>query len=585
MWCCISKPCWFVCPGPRIPRLSAKRQLLTCFFRVRSQDLARNQDMPFSHPTRRLYQKWRGHAEARQWSALFQSMLEETGLLLLALGDADVETRLAGLGHLMGALERVGHGENRDLLGLIDWIRDKRRRRDLGDAEQPPPEAHGPRVRIMTVHASKGLEFPVVFLAGGFTKRSGFGPLTAYRDDQQRKVFDLCAEADGQQRTSAEEMSEQRRLLYVALTRPMFKLYVPLVQVTSRSRPYAGAAGTVLLPALKQACPDKLGDRVAAFVVPPRLTLGHDAPADAEAAPLESRPALACTGPLFPALDTNIERRRIVVKSFSSMSRQHLAQIAEGPSYGDQVRIAPDETAGAAEKEDPLRGPVFGDIVHNVLETIDFAEVGRCTQAAELLVERTPARALIEKEVRANVANLRGRPREELEQTAQEQVARLVWQALHTPLLDAGGPLHRIPQGDRIHEMEFQFPEHAGAGASPTCGTREDGFVMGYMDLVFRASGRYFLIDYKTNLLPGYTPDHLQRCMDDSDYHRQYRLYLHALYRWLSRVHGKSFSFEQQFGGVYYLFVRGLNGLDESAGVFFHRPTPADIDLARIMQS
>ncbi len=90
-------------------------------------------------------------------------------------------------------------------------------------------------------------------------------------------------------------------------------------------------------------------------------------------------------------------------------------------------------------------------------------------------------------------------------------------------------------------------------------------------------------MDYKTNLLPAYTPGHLARCMDDSDYHRQYRLYFCALSRWLERVHGKSFSFLPQFGGVYYLFVRGLNGQDESTGVFFHRPARADLDLSKVM--
>ncbi len=69
--------------------------------------------------------------------------------------------------------------------------------------------------------------------------------------------------------------------------------------------------------------------------------------------------------------------------------------------------------------------------------------------------------------------------------------------------------------------------------------------------------------------------------MDEADYHRQYRLYLHALYRWLTRAHGPAFPFLQHVGGVYYLFVRGLNGRDESSGVFFHQPTAEDIDLAR----
>jgi ATP-dependent exoDNAse (exonuclease V) beta subunit len=185
---------------------------------------------------------------------------------------------------------------------------------------------------------------------------------------------------------------------------------------------------------------------------------------------------------------------------------------------------------------------------------------------------------VIESEVRANVGHLRARTRDELETTARQQVAQLVWAALHTPLAEAGGPLVQLPRGDRIHELEFLFPEHPGAN-----GRREEGFVMGYMDLVFRHGGRYFLVDFKTNVLAGYTPEQLARAMDEADYRRQYRLYLHALCRWLRRAQGEAFDFVRQCGGVYYLFVRGLNGKDESTGVFFHRPTPEDLDLARTM--
>src|SRR5262249_26506313 len=145
----------------------------------------------------------------------------------------------------------------------------------------------------------------------------------------------------------------------------------------------------------------------------------------------------------------------------SSMSRHHVAQVGEGSTYGDRVRLARDEAA-PAEKDDPLRGTVFGDIVHNVLEAIDFTEVGHCAHASELLLEGTPARLLIEAEVRANVATLRRRADAELEQAARQQVAQLVWNALHTPLAEAGGPLWQIPRSDRIHELEFQFPEHPG---------------------------------------------------------------------------------------------------------------------------
>jgi hypothetical protein len=53
--------------------------------------------------------------------------------------------------------------------------------------------------------------------------------------------------------------------------------------------------------------------------------------------------------------------------------------------------------------------------------------------------------------------------------------------------------------------------------------------------------------------------------MTESDYHRQYELYLRALDRWLKRLPGKP----PAIGGVYYLFVRGMNGIDDTHGVFF----------------
>jgi exodeoxyribonuclease V beta subunit len=573
-------------------RSSLRKALLTCFFRVRPAELVQCQDLPATHPARQLYQQWLGYAEARQWSALFQSLLEETGLLLQALENDARAQQLSTLRHVMGTLERVGHGENRDLLGLIDWIREQRRTRDHGEAAQPPADMVRPRVRIMTIHASKGLEFPIVFLAGGFTAGRRAAGLVSYRDEQGRKVFDCCPDGEAQSRMADEAVAESRRLLYVALTRPMFKLYVPMVHITSSSRKYSGPAGTVLLPALKQACPDKLGPLFAEVITTPRLLeLVRAAPTSTDRVP-EVAPPIVYTGSLFPMLDAHLERRRIVVRSFSSMSRAHLAAEDERPNYSDQAHPPADETASPAEHDDALRGPVFGSMVHSVLESIDYAAVAQCSDAAGLLVENTPTRLLIDKVMLADLVNLHGKPREELEQTARAQIAQLVWNALHTPLSEAGGVLARVPAADRIHELEFQFPDGIAEEARQSVRSsrrfkaerREEGFVAGFMDLVFRHAGRYFLVDFKTNLLPGYAAEHLARCMEEADYHRQYRLYLHALYRWLMRVHDNDYPFLRNFGGVYYLFVRGLNGRDETAGVFFHRPTAEDLDLERAMR-
>jgi exodeoxyribonuclease V beta subunit len=254
-----------------------------------------------------------------------------------------------------------------------------------------------------------------------------------------------------------------------------------------------------------------------------------------------------------------------------------------GTSFGETALPIDEEPAPAREREDPLRGAVFGDMVHNILEQIDFAEVARAKGVDDLIATGTHARKLMDAEVRRNVAKLRARlSREQLEQACRAQIAPLVFNCLCTPLSAAGIRLCDVPAQDRLHEVEFQFPVHAGPTASAEV-RPEDAFITGFIDLLFRAGDKYYLVDFKTNLLTGYGREPIERCMHDSDYHRQYQLYVHAAKRWFERVFGRRFSFARQFGGIYYLFVRGLNGVDDSAGVFYHLPTRNDLDLDRVL--
>jgi exodeoxyribonuclease V beta subunit len=274
-----------------------------------------------------------------------------------------------------------------------------------------------------------------------------------------------------------------------------------------------------------------------------------------------------------------VVKRRVVVRSFTSMARHHLSQLGEGASFGEQLPRAEDETATLVDIEDPLRGPVFGDMVHKVFENIDFAEVGRAGSAAELCLPGAHARKCLDQAIQPDLGQLRTRtPFDQLMEAARRQIALLVWQTLKTPLAALGGPLCDVRDGDRLHEVEFLFPERPGEPV-PANKHFEEGFVTGYMDLLLRRDERYFLLDWKTNLLPGYTREQIDRNMAESDYHRQYRLYLNAARRWLERRLGPSFDWAKGFGGVYYLYVRGMNGRDESTGVFFHCPTDRDLDL------
>jgi len=250
-------------------------------------------------------------------------------------------------------------------------------------------------------------------------------------------------------------------------------------------------------------------------------------------------------------------------------------------TFADQAVRDEESPADVLEPAGPLRGTLFGDLVHEVLEMVSFADVGAAA-AATALLEPGPVRAVLDNvfshhENVLSAALVRAEDRNQ----ALLQVAQVTWQALHTPLAELGCRLADIPAADRLHECEFYFPEQCTEFRLLV--PPRDGFLTGFMDLVVRKDGRYFLPDWKTNDLRGdYSAAALARCMADSDYHRQYLLYTVGLCRWLAkRVPG--FDYGRHFGGVYYLFVRGMSPAAPGDGVFFHKPESRELDLERIL--
>jgi exodeoxyribonuclease V beta subunit len=552
------------------------RALLTRFFGATPEDLVRCEDLASAHRSRRLFQQWLGLAERRAWSSLFASLLEDTGVVLREAGDVEEgERRLANFRHIIGFLEQEAYERNLDLLGILDLLNE--RRSVAGDENDIQPiETERSKVRIMTVHASKGLEFPVVFLAGGFTSGTANDYLTYHEGTEM--IVDLRKEESARDRGRQERDQEERRLLYVALTRAMFKLYVPLAASTHGGR---GPLVTILQPAVDQAQVEDLESRFVGTVTPKEKVSRADGTYQTRA--IRSGSPLPVPAELFPQLDPDLKRRRIQVRSFSSLHRARATRLGEEASFVERPPRADDDVPGALDVPDPLRGPVFGDMVHNVLEGLDFASVGQASRPADLLRDGTPFRKLVDEQVKGSALKLRSRVRgEALEDACRTQIADLVWNALRTPLTAAGGPLWMIPAQDHVQEIEFHFPESSGE-VPPAEVHREEGFLTGFMDMVFRKNGRFFLVDWKTNWLDTYDAEALERCMHDSDYFRQYRLYLQALQRWLEKAQGEEFDFTRDFGGVYYLFLRGMNARDETNGVYFRRSCSEDLLLESVL--
>ena len=161
--------------------------------------------------------------------------------------------------------------------------------------------------------------------------------------------------------------------------------------------------------------------------------------------------------------------------------------------------------------------------------------------------------------------------------------------------------LQQIATENRLNELEFHLPLHAVDAASlerafsmgrqtpfenkldgllaQLAFSLSGGYLKGFIDLVFRHDGRYFIVDWKSNLLgdsfEAYHPDRLADVMVTDYYFLQYHIYVLALDRYL-RSCCPGYSYSKHFGGVFYLFIRGMGApTGSSAGVFYDCPSRA----------
>ena len=111
-------------------------------------------------------------------------------------------------------------------------------------------------------------------------------------------------------------------------------------------------------------------------------------------------------------------------------------------------------------------------------------------------------------------------------------------------------------------------------------GTLAGGHLKGYIDLAFEWQDRFYILDWKSNHLGDLTDDYTQprllQAMVKEQYFLQYHLYSVALHRFLAR-RKSGYSYDRNFGGVFYLFLRGL-GENGTTGIFFDRPNETKIE-------
>ncbi|MBX3181917.1 MAG: UvrD-helicase domain-containing protein [Polyangiaceae bacterium] len=584
---------------------------------------------------RRWYELWAERGVVQMLS----QVLSDLGSYERLLGMADGERRLTNVLHLMELLHTAARSAQLGPAGLLAWLDIQRRvPSERAEDAQVRLERDERAVKIATVHQSKGLEYPVViapFVTVGQLLHASERRQPLFHDPARGGARTLLVDlgvdlSAAKALAETEHLQEDLRLLYVALTRARHRVILHWGPVRSYT---ASALGYLLHPpggglftpdadwlkghlkAKKQTLVAELAELPA--VVPSLEVRGAAARAPDYVEPERELPKLAARK---ATRDLDLLHR---TTSFSGLTSR-AASLELDPEEGkDRDQIEADAAAGPVlAPELPLlafpRGTKAGHFFHDLLEHHDFT-------AGEAALARLAARKLTAHGYDPGLA---------------EDVAFGLQRALSTPLTPGGNAspigssgsltdsatepalrLADVPRAARLDELEFYFPvgqagtdgeplrldaaqlaevfrAHPSPALHPGYAQRVaalgfapvGGFLKGYIDLVLRTpGGRYYLLDYKTNTLgdtpAAYAAPRLAEAMSHSHYYLQYHLYTLALVRYLA-ARLPSFEYERDFGGVFYLFLRGMAPeLGATSGVFFERPPRARVEaLSRAMR-
>ena len=554
---------------------------------------------------RRYQQTWRRQGVL----PMLRHLLNDFGVpqRLLAEGDERLLTDVLHLAELLQQASAQLDGEH----ALIRWLAEQREDRTSdNEARKLRLESDADLVKVVTVHKSKGLEYPLVFLpfATAFRAAKADDLPLKWHDDQGRLVVALQADGDALSRVDHERLGEDLRKLYVALTRARHATWVGVAPVAGVERSALGyllGGGAPLSgPALADAL-SEWAKTSAAIAVEAAPAAGETRYSPVAAAlQLAPEPALP-SGP----------RERWWVASYSALSRagdllddeaalalgEPATRLALPPTPSSAAEdIYADSRSDAEAADDGFEGPAAstgslhgfprgagpGSFLHGLLEWAGRQGFGRLQSDAAAQADLA--------DLVARRSNLGG-------WSAWTEALRdwlLGWLAAPLDLgalVPGAGAVAPAALGRVQIEMEFWFGvrqvdlraldalvcRHTldGAPRAALLPQQLNGMLKGFIDLVFEHEGRYFVADYKSNWLgprdADYTPAALRGAVLQHRYELQYVLYVFALHR-LLRARLPDYDYERHVGGAVYLFLRGHAAPGQ--GLHCERPPKVLID-------
>ncbi len=455
------------------------------------------------------------------------------------------ERILTNFYHLSEILYKAESRQHLSPEELTDWLKKNKSKSQSSDDEMVQRiESDENAVNITTIHSSKGLEYPIVLAPDlDMVYQYWFDIINLRMEDGnyvtgKRSQFEALEKIDEHK---IQEEQENRRLIYVAITRAIYKCFI------YRNTHYRNSSLTVFTNEITE-------NDLIAYVDSAKPEFNY----------YEKENQLVQT-------ELSTEKIEFKENNWQQMSYSGLSAHLDQPAKENYLET--EENYDKFIFRDLRRGAQTGNFLHFIFENLNFSNPDNWQYAIEKAIARfNPAKKGDEK--------------------FDENIREFLHHVMNAEL-NTGREIIKLSsvyQSQMLHELGFDFPVKLfepkqlenlmdyGLLVSNyyTMDRKEiEGMMTGFIDLFFEYKGKYFVLDWKSNYLgpslEDYSSKKIWKAMSDNNYHLQYLIYSLAVKKYLKSRLGENFDFEKQFGGVFYLFVRGMRAGQDS-GVFYYKP-------------
>lgn len=510
------------------------------------------------------YQDW----QKQGLMVMMQNLLSQEQIRLKLAKTIRVERQLTNIHHLIELIHQAAINEHLGINKTLNWfqaaIHKAKAQNNKSDAQQLRLESDDNAVQIVTMHRSKGLEYPIVFcpcLGQHSEHLSRETELITCHDDD-KTIVDLGSPDFDKHRQLAiiEDHAEDVRLFYVAVTRAKYRCYIAWANVRTQNKPNESAMSWLMDFADADFVMQQV--RLQSFVAEQPQSFEYqllNAGQTAQGYYKKSRKTDS-----FQAR----QRQRSLYTHWQMSSYTALSALSEhdAPELPeDKAREEVDITPRTVTPEQLPKGAHTGNVVHDLLENNAFHQLAQ--QSGDVSLREKACQ------------------RYSLKLDRPELLDELLENVVKTPLSETDTDFCLMNLGEQqcLKEMPFYLSMQemnaqkindilSNTAAYQSLSSKSMcGYLTGFIDLICEYQGQFYVMDYKTNYLPAYDQANMTLAMREHNYGLQYWLYTVVLHHYLqNRL--PDYDYEQHFGGVRYLFVRGMLPEVPMSGVYQDKP-------------